>query len=159
MLSATTFFYQDHLTWCVPAARQYPEWRNFWLRMSPEVYISFFVLLYWVTVCMFVLLRQGAPPHTCVDFHKVNLQTLAFAIGQSASFQSTNTRAAIFYGILLFFSVFAIPMFNTFLLIVLLKPRYMRNITSIDLATSNNFQFTGTNTSLLSIYLKYNEVD
>ncbi|XP_055585200.1 uncharacterized protein LOC129738048 [Uranotaenia lowii] len=147
VVSSSIPYYQDDLTWCVPPAQIAPKWLNvfiifniwIWL-VSIGIVMFSALLIYWLN--FFEDLPYQNYTWTVVQSLAISLSVYAHYWPQKVSTQ-TFLLIYMFYG--LHFGVF----YHSFLLSVMTRPRFERQISTAEAALESGFDFAGAENTLV----------
>ncbi|XP_058837724.1 uncharacterized protein LOC131693691 [Topomyia yanbarensis] len=147
LLSSSIPYYQDELTWCVPTARHAPKWLN--------VFIIFNV---WIWLVAILIVFVGAAVIYCFNhieqkypenYTWMALQSLALSLSVYAHYWPSKFSTRCFLIGYMIYGLHWNAAYHSFLISVLTRPRFETQISSVDAAIADGFQFTGAENSLV----------
>lgn len=150
ILSTSTGYVDDDLTWCVATARNAPTWMNVF---------AIFDIMTWIIAVALVLLT-GIGLHLMLRFEKKSHENLiwctliamAFSINVSAPYRPSSRYIQIFLASYFLYSMHFSAAYQSFLVSVITRPRYKNQIKDQETAVDYEFKFTGGENVITYLY-------
>ncbi|XP_055585201.1 uncharacterized protein LOC129738049 [Uranotaenia lowii] len=149
LLSSSIPYYQDDLTWCVPSARLAPKWMNVFIIFSIWIWLVTVVIIIVTAVILYAMNRIGSDYRDHQNFSWMLLQSLALSLSIYAHWWPTRLTVQIFLLCYMFYGMHWSVAYHSFLITVLTRPRYEVQISSVEDAISNGFEFAGAENTLV----------
>lgn len=141
LLSASIKYYQDDLTFCVPNALPRPSWMNVFAIFNAAIW--FVVLSLLVTSGYLLWLLSRVDNESQGNFTWGFMQALALTLNTYATYVPKKLFIRLFYICLTFYGMHFNTAYQSFLISVLTSPRFLTQVSSINMAIEQGFHFKG----------------
>lgn len=145
--SYTVPFIQDDITWCVSRAKPIPVWLNMWQITSETIWCLAFITVYLEGLIIYLLMRyeRGHVGFMKKDFHYCVLMMAmsAFTGMSNITYRPKSKQLSLFVGLLLITGILISTIWNCFLIKVLTRPIYQKQVTTIKELMENDFRLAG----------------
>ncbi|KXJ82458.1 hypothetical protein RP20_CCG013679 [Aedes albopictus] len=147
LLSTTIPYYQDDMTWCVPPARLAPKWPNVFIIFNIWIWMLAIGIIF---VCAGIIagfntFEQGYPE----NYTWMLVQSLALSLGLSATYWPQRLSIRLFLLVYMFYGMHWDVAHHSFLITVMTRPRFEKQISTAEAAIERSFKFLGPENSLV----------
>lgn len=145
LLSPSIKYYQDDLTFCVANALLAPSWMNVFAIFNGTIWLVVFILLISSAYLLWCLSRYDEEMQG--NYIWGLLQALALTLNTYATYVPKKLFIRLFYLCLTFYGIHFNTAYQSFLISVLTRPRFLTQVSSIDMTIAQGFHYKGSENS------------
>ncbi|XP_062546287.1 uncharacterized protein LOC134212439 [Armigeres subalbatus] len=147
LLSSTIPYYQDDLTWCVPPARLAPKWPNVFIIFNIWIWMLAIGIIFVSAgvIAGFNFFEEGYPE----NYSWMLVQSLALSLGLSATYWPQRLSIRLFLLVYMFYGMHWDVAHHSFLITVMTRPRFEKQISTAEAAIEKAFSFVGPENTLV----------
>ncbi|XP_039445899.1 uncharacterized protein LOC120425434 [Culex pipiens pallens] len=147
LLSSSIPYFQDDLTWCVPTARHAPKWLNVFIIFNVWIWLVAIIIIFVAAAIIYCLnhVEHRYPE----NYTWMLLQSLAFSLSVYAHYWPQRFSIRFFLVGYMIYGLHWSAAYHSFLISVLTRPRFEPQISTVEAAMANKFQFAGPENTLV----------
>jgi hypothetical protein len=141
LLSSTTPYFSDDLTFCVAQSGFRPTWLNVFAIFKYYIWMATLLTILISSYVLFIFTRVEAERHDNYLF--ALLITLSLTMGITGNYSPRRSITKIFMVSVIFFGIIFSASYQSFLLSVLTNPRRATQVSTVEMAIDEGYTFTG----------------
>ncbi|XP_062546120.1 uncharacterized protein LOC134212358 [Armigeres subalbatus] len=147
LLSSSIPYYQDDLTWCVATARHAPKWLNVFIIFNLWTWLIAIFIIFFAAGIIYCFNHID---HTYPENYTwMALQSLALSLSVYAHYWPKRFSTRFFLIGYMIYGIHWSAAYHSFLISVLTRPRFETQVSTVEAAIKQNFQFVGAENSLV----------